>query len=219
MTEPKSAARLRAAVHALAASGTAPDPVPQGEYLFHVTFASALSDIADTGLRAGGGQGMGQQHGSHTRRGVFLTDADGVSFWVGRAEQWAEHRSDDLLEDELVPVVLRTPSDRDVERDEHGTRDANADAWISADVPADDLEIWDGKSWVSVEEYDRLKLRDAFDFEIEGEDEGEDGDDGNEGDDDWGDDLGDGDGDDAPRELASFKYPSAFQPPDESMDE
>lgn len=186
-----------------------PPEYPPGPYLFHVTVAAALSSIAEGGLRAGAGQGLGQQYRGHTDRGVFFVEAEGVGFWVGRTEEWANHRSDDVFGDELVPVVLRTLADFEVVRDELGTRDAGAGCWIGPSVKPEDLELWDGGAWVTVDEHDNLDLRLAFDFEEEERDEDEDGE-------------GEGDRDDfdeEPRMLAWFKSPSAFEPPDEALAE
>jgi len=202
----------RALIEAMALHGSGrrranPPEYPPGPHLFHVTVAAALPSIAEGGLRAGAGQGLGQQYRGHTDRGVFFVEAGGVGFWVGKTEEWANHRSDDVFGDDLVPVVLRTLADFEVDRDEHGTRDAGAGCWIGPSVMPEDLELWDGGAWVPVDEYDSLDLRLAFDFEQEEPDEDEDGD-------------GDEDRDEQePRMLAWFKSPSAFEPPDEALEE
>jgi hypothetical protein len=190
-----------------------PPEYPPGPYLFHVTVAASLPSIAASGLRSGGGEGLGQQYRGHTDRGVFFTEREGVGFWMSRTEQWAEHRSDDPFGEELVPVVLRTLADFEVERDDPGTRDAAAGCWIGPAVKAEDLELWDGDAWVPVDEYEGLDLSSAFTFGEEPRDE-EDDDGEGEGDESGGDGW-----EDEPRMLAWFKSPSTFEPPAEALDE
>lgn len=133
-------------------------------YLYHVTYAVALPDIEETGLRSAAGPGIGGA-GYDKLQGVFFTEPEGVSFWYSKAEQWAEHRSDDLLEDELVPLVIRADTD-DLEilyEDTEGTRDAGgATAWVTENVEPEAIEVWDGEEWVPLEDFGEVGLEEAF---------------------------------------------------------
>lgn len=132
------------------------------EFLYHVTTYRRLREIAERGLERGRARAIGASaYDDHARRGIFLTSAEGVFFWHSRAEDHAEHGSDDLLEDGVVPVVLRIdergiPDDR-LEGDPIGTHDARADAWI-AEGPIDPeyIEVFDGDDWIPIHEWRRI---------------------------------------------------------------
>lgn len=132
------------------------------DYLYHVTFISSLPGIQSSGLQAGSGQTFqkGYQAGK-----LFVTEKDGVFFWNSKYEDWANHKSDDPLVDGLIPVTLRFRVTPDIEEsldiDEEGTRDAMYDALYIEDgsIPSSDLELFNGTSWVPVDEVDIGELR------------------------------------------------------------
>lgn len=140
-------------------------------HLYHVTYAAVLPDIEEEGLRSAAGPGIGGA-GYDKDQGVFFTERDGLFTWFSRAELWAQHRSDELLEDELVPLVLRAATE-DLEilhEDTVGTRDAaGAVAWVTENVEPDVLEVWDGEEWVPLGEFGATGLEEAF--EEDGDDE------------------------------------------------
>ena len=124
------------------------------KHLYHITYFKHLSNIEQDGLIPGRGSSLGQGAGyqTHSTKRIFLTEKNGISFWYSKAEEWAEYNSDNPLEDELIPVVLRvTLNDDDtlIHTDQIGTRDASADAFYieDDDIPHQDLEIWDGSNW------------------------------------------------------------------------
>lgn len=129
--------------------------------LYHVTYYKHLSSIASKGVTPGVGSSIGQGAGyqGHSTSRVFLTEEAGVSFWYSKAEAFAEHNSDNPLEDELVPVVLRTNFNKSefeedgdtLTEDPQGTRDASATAYYTeGSIGSDELELWDGSSWVDL---------------------------------------------------------------------
>lgn len=127
------------------------------EYLYHVTTVRRLEAISEDGLVAGRARAIGASaYDSHAKQGIFLTVGEGVFFWHARAEDHAEHGSDDLLEDGVVPVVLRVMAediDGKLIPDEIGTGDAKHDAWIaSGPIEPVALEVFDGEEWVSIVE-------------------------------------------------------------------
>lgn len=142
--------------------------------LYHVTYASRLPGIYEEGLRPNAPRAIGASaYDAHARDRVFLTEGDGVFFWHSRAEDFAEHASDNPLEDELVPVVLRVDPKcvdyaNELVDDEIGTRDARADAFFiqapMEPIGADCLEVFDGEEWVPLGTED-LDLKSAFDVE------------------------------------------------------
>lgn len=148
------------------------------DYLYHVTTYRRLETIAEEGLVRGHARAIGASAlDDHARKGIFLTELGGVFFWYSRAEEHAEHGSDDLLEDGAVPVVLRTPWGDELEdaldADEIGSNDAKAAAYI-AEQPIDgaDLEVFDGKRWIAIDDWEdvdpEVALQDMADEEEEG---------------------------------------------------
>lgn len=148
--------------------------------LFHVTFYRFLPMIAEHGLvpsQSHGGFG-GMQ--GYSQGFVFLTEGDGVPFWYSRLEQVAHHLSDNVLEDGMVPVVLRFDTDHllyepDLQLDEAGTRDSGGhESWkLAMPVPADDIFIWDGSEWSWISDWESVDPESALDGQEEETDEGE----------------------------------------------
>ena len=137
---------------------------------YHVTYSGRLPYIAERGLRRGQPRSIGAPAlDSHAAKGVFLTLADGVFFWHGRAEAFAEHNSDDFVEDELIPVVLRVdlPDDLPREGDAEGTRDALVDAIVVRAVHPMYLNVWTGTEWVPIDQYDEVNLDCAYTTMVE----------------------------------------------------
>ena len=143
-------------------------------WLYHVTYYNRLASIAETGLVSTAARAIGQGAGysTHSAQGIFLSAADGVLFWYGRAQAWAEHNSDNWYEDGLLPVVLRLSKWKKsaLREDPIGTRDAYADAYIyTAPIPPQRLEIWNGEAWELLQHWDTLAPENAFTPEIDEE--------------------------------------------------
>lgn len=176
------------------------------EYVYHVTYYGRLGSIAERGLVPGRARAIGgPAYDAHAKGRIFLTEVDGVFFWHARAEEHAEHQSDDVLEDELIPVVLRVDLDfleEDLIEDPLGTRDANHDAWLTSEaIDPDYIEVYDGDEWILVEDWRDIDPEIAIDTEIQ------------EVDDEDEEDEDDGYGDE-PVELHSFKVDSPLLPPE-----
>lgn len=125
--------------------------------LFHVTYAFSIDGIREHGLLPGRGQTF-STHASRSSGKVFLTEADGVSFWFSRYEEWAQHYSDDPVREGYIPVVLRVYAvDLELHLDDEGTRDARADAYYTPrGVSIDDLlTVYTGDGqWLLLDEVD-----------------------------------------------------------------
>ena len=126
--------------------------------LYHVAPAYAIDGIAERGLVPGTRRsGMsGTIPLAHLEGAIFLTAADGLSFWYSRAEEAMVHESDNPHEEGHTPIVLRTPTPDECEEDELGTRDAGgAEAFrCQITIPPEELEFFDGKDWRPVDEWD-----------------------------------------------------------------
>lgn len=127
------------------------------DYLYHVTYDGRLPSIAEEGLRPGKERSIGSaSYDAHRRGAIFFTEADGVSFWFDRGEQWAFEQSDETLSDELTPVVLRVAEDTFIEQcveDVHGTNDSGHLALrCKTHIEPEEIELWNGTAWVDVDE-------------------------------------------------------------------
>lgn len=120
-------------------------------YLYHLTTPAAYFGIRRDGLQPAGFVGIGTTYetgyGEHSRGGVFLSDAPGVTYWSAMASTKRGEK-----------VLLRTKK-RACPVDKPGTEQSTA--WLrkkataykcaSAILPSE-LEVWDprGKRWRSV---------------------------------------------------------------------
>lgn len=128
------------------------------DWLYHVTYFNRLENISKNGLVPGAVRSIGSRaYDAHAAKGVFLTNMDGVDYWYNKAEAFAEHNSDNVYEDGLVPVVLRIDYDglvSELETDEPGSEDSRQDAYIHrGTIGPEYLEVWTGQGWIPVEDY------------------------------------------------------------------
>lgn len=128
------------------------------DWLCHVTHFNRLENISKNGLTPGAARSIGgSAYDTHAAKGIFLTDFGGVDFWYNKAEAFAEHNSDNVYEDGLVPVVLRIDYDglqTDLETDEPGSTDSRQDAFIHrGPIGPEHIEVWTGSDWIPVEDY------------------------------------------------------------------
>lgn len=141
------------------------------ESLYHVTYSGRLPGISQNGLVPGSARSIGAaSYDAHAAKGIFLTEKDGVSFWANRSEDFANNNSDNPYEDGLVPVVLRvSPSgfnDEALIEDELGEHDARSGAYIwPAQIDPEHIEVWDGSSWIDIEDWESIDFSIAFDEE------------------------------------------------------
>lgn len=118
--------------------------------LYHCTYAKNLSAIARRGLIPGLSGGLLRAVQGNNLRGVYLTAWEGVRFWMGRLEAWAEHDYDYPADEGLVPVVLRVETACPVVPDALGTRDAAAAAVVCPrPIAPGALRVWDGGAWIA----------------------------------------------------------------------
>lgn len=127
-----------------------------GEYFFHVTYYNRLPSISSQGIVPNAPASSSGNY-EHKQGKVFFTEASGISFWYGRAQEWAENRSDETLDVGFVPIVLRFFVYDEFEEDEVGSSDANARAFMhDKQVEAEEIEIWNGVNWIPVYNYDQI---------------------------------------------------------------
>lgn len=114
---------------------------------YHVTYIRDIPGIQEKGLRPGGPLTW-EIYRARSRGHLFLSDPGSVYSWFGRKERMAEHRSDDLMEDLLVPAVLRYHRPLTPLLDELGTEDTLGVAiQVRHTLLPHDLSAWDGRRW------------------------------------------------------------------------
>lgn len=146
--------------------------------LYHVTYRARLEGISKHGLTPGHPRAIGTSvYDSHRKGRVFLSEGDGIRFWFGRAEDFANHATDTPLEDLLVPVVLYVT---DVDEallfpDEIGTKDSgyNEAFAYAGTVSAEDLLVWDGQDWIPVGDWQDIDPEASFDQDQDEDEDGE----------------------------------------------
>ena len=123
---------------------------------YHATYAKRLRNIARLGLQPKKKRSLLRAAPGNVE-GIYLTEYDGLPFWMSRLEEWADHDSDHPVEDGLVPVALKVFTLCKTKIDPYGSRDAMYRAvtcphWIQPGA----LRVWNGKKWA--------KLDDEFDI-------------------------------------------------------
>lgn len=144
-----------------------PRPVPISAlptYLYHATHLGKIQDdgygIAEDGLVPSGGSQFSGGYDFHSRGRVFFSGKTGVPFWFDSMERIAEYNSE-FKDIENVgywtPVVLRiaTQYRSPFYKDKLGERDSRRPAFFTTEaIEPEGIDIWDGDSWVSVEDAD-----------------------------------------------------------------
>lgn len=132
------------------------------DILFHTTYANRIESIAESGLSPDEASSIGSAaYDQHRDGGVFLSDEDGIHYWHERAEEWANNKSDDVVDDGLIPVVLRVRIDIDeeCEDDEVGSSDSRHEAFkCFGGVEPENIEIWSGHAWLPVHDWGRVDM-------------------------------------------------------------
>jgi hypothetical protein len=138
-------------------------------YAYHVTFYRSLDAIEQEGLvpQASGAVGRGGGYAAHSQDRTFLSDCEGVDFWYNRSEDHAFSMADDPIEDGYTPIVLRVEvSEDDLFDDELGAEDSRHEAWFTTeDIEPEDIEVWDGNSWLPIDEWSTIEVGMAYDEE------------------------------------------------------
>jgi hypothetical protein len=120
--------------------------------LFHVTYLFALPGIQARGLVPGSGSTFRGAYTEYSTGKLFVTDADGVSFWASRLEDHANANTDNP-EEGWVPVILwiDAPLD-DLEEDKVGSKDSGSYAgFVRSPIPPDAIWVWTSDGWEGIE--------------------------------------------------------------------
>jgi len=148
--------------------------VSHRRYLYHVTFCRNLKAIARRGLRPGSKSGITDDPSygvpsmrDMARKAVFLSSANGVPFWFYSVVSIAQEstRRNASIEG-WVPVILRVPPPNARVKDEIGTRDAKAIAYLAeGGVPPDVISIFAGDrlGWVPIAQQTLVDTDSAID--------------------------------------------------------
>jgi len=120
--------------------------------VFHVTRTTSLDSIAEHGLLPTASHGSigGAVYAFHTEDRVFFSAPEGVRYWFDKAWEWADHESDNPVEDGLTPVVLRAQITASwLQPDDLGTKDSSAPAFYveRRTVQPWRIEAWTGERW------------------------------------------------------------------------
>jgi hypothetical protein len=124
------------------------------KWVYHVTYYCNLDSISDSGLdyQEFGGSNFPKPHlQRHSMSGNFFSDdIDGVKYWIITLEHQANDRSDDILEDGLIPIVLRfrlNPNKFILDPEER----TSGDYYTNRIIPPQGIQMWNGFNWVPVD--------------------------------------------------------------------
>jgi hypothetical protein len=145
---------------------------PKVTTYYHTTYARNLPEIAERGLRPS----VSEDRKSLLRavpgnlRGIYLAEEGGVNFWFNRLEEWARYDTENPVEEELVPVVLRVTTSCPVVEDPIGSRDSMYLSVVcQRHIVPGALRLWNGSKWVpvskGVDPYKGARWVDDEDFE------------------------------------------------------
>ena len=134
----------------------------KSEMLYHVTYLANIEDIAYNGLQRGSGQTFGGGYATYSTGKVFLASWRGVRYWFGKYEDFASDKSDNPIEDALIPIVLRVDvSGLELQNDDIGTKDAISKSYfIEEEIEPNRIQAYDGHSWKGLEEIDVEQIMD-----------------------------------------------------------
>ena len=144
-----------------------PRPVPISAlpaYLYHATHLGKIQDdgygIAEDGLVPSRSSQFGGGYDGNSIGRVFFTGKTGVSHWFNKMGDLAEYYGE-FKDTETVgywtPVVLRiaTQYRSPFYKDELGSRESLRPAFFTTEaIEPEGIDIWDGDSWVPVEDAD-----------------------------------------------------------------
>lgn len=139
------------------------------EFVYHVTFFKNLDNISVNGLNVGDGSAMGRGgYKSHSGNKLFFTSMIGLGYWFDILEQHAVDLSDNPFEDQLVPVVLRFFKPENTNSDPASGFEESF--FVNSSVEPEDIEIWNGVSWIPISDYENIDISQSFTEDIVDED-------------------------------------------------
>lgn len=145
--------------------GTIYENVGSIKTAYHVTYLRFVESILKNGLVPGNGGGVGIGAYASWSRGklFFSTCQNDISFWVNIYEDHAADRSDDFVEDLMIPVVLRFEvSEYEVDTIGHN-EGRQCSYYTTQKIPPEDLEVfYEGKwSWLDEANLDPILAVDS----------------------------------------------------------
>jgi len=117
------------------------------EYWYHITYAKNLKSIGFYGLVKN--LKPNWQHGGydvHSREGIYVTTPRHISYWIERFQNLAEHNSDDIYKDKLIPIILRfTLHEKKLTPDQMANLEDRV--YGAKRIPPKRIEMWTGREW------------------------------------------------------------------------
>lgn len=141
-------------------------------FVYHITYFNNLPSVESMGLvpTHGGALGRGGYAGHSTGR-LFMTEKSGIPFWYDRMEQHAHDLSDNIYETGHVPVVMRFMAPKGMVVDEPGVQDSrNQSHYVSQEIPPDGIEIWNGREWEPIYNWETIDPLEALNIDYYEED-------------------------------------------------
>jgi hypothetical protein len=130
------------------------------DIVYHATYHRNLSGIAEYGLDHANKAGNNfHQYGHHSSdKTFFSSNLSNARFWISKLEMLGEHNSDNVLDDDLIPIILRFRFNRRPTTDRWQVDDLSDvgrdDYHTDRIIQPQSIQWWDGKIWKSVDDQD-----------------------------------------------------------------
>jgi hypothetical protein len=117
------------------------------KYWYHITYAKNMPSIAWKGLIRNARPNW--SHGGydiHSKEGIYVTIPQLISYWIEKFQNLAEHNSDNILQDKLIPIILRFKlHEEKLKPDQLGNPEDRA--YQAQRIKPERIEMWTGRSW------------------------------------------------------------------------
>lgn len=124
---------------------------------YHVTYYKNLNSISFRGLIKNRRPNFTGHLAQNSQKGLFLAN-NNVRHWIGVLENWAEHNSDNIRKDGLIPIVLRVQAHPELTKPDDYAGNPDGAFFFSKNIRSDYIEMWNGESWTPTLDRRHVKL-------------------------------------------------------------
>jgi len=143
-------------------------------YAYHVTYLTNVDNIGQSSLKAKGGVSPWQKPHllKHSEKGVFYCyDGPCVKNWVSEVAEQANNLSDNIVEDQLIPIILRFNLNRTKsQKDMLGDAEVSGSQYTTKEIPSIGLEMWTSREWIDDIDSDYINPDAFVNYESYGDD-------------------------------------------------
>lgn len=135
--------------------------------VYHITYYRNLDLISDSGLdyEEHGGANFFKPHlQNNSRLGNFFTnDINQIHNWIDTLDYQANHQSDNIFEDGLIPIILKFNINRNTHNKDQHSEYPNS-YYTKKLIQPQGIQCWNGKNWIPILQWHQINLNDFVDF-------------------------------------------------------